>query len=85
MMNCSVYGASFSESNLLTRARQGGASPLPFPRALLYWDFRAVGASFNRCGLLELSPLSCQRLITLPHCRHLDAGPVLDCSVDAGP
>ena len=86
-MNYSVYGPFFCESDLL-RSLSRGCVPSAFSLDVLIvalLELPSYRSQDRSCGLLGLWPLSCQRL----KCcllRYLpDAGPVLVCSLGAGP
>ena len=86
-MNCSVYSAFFCDSDLL-RSLSRGCVPSAFFLGVLMvalLELPSCQSQDHSCGLLGLWPLICLRLKCCP-LRYLpDAGPVLVCSLGAGP
>ena len=86
-MNCSVYGAFFYESDL-QRSLSRGCVPTAFFLGVLIAALLELPSCRSQdcsCGLLGLWPLSCQRLKCCLLHYLPDAGPVLVCSLGAGP
>ena len=83
-MNCSIYGAFFHESDLRSRGCVPSAFFLGVLKVALL-ELPSYPSRDHSCELLGLWPLSCQRLKCCPLCHLPDTGPVLVCSLGAGP